>query len=60
MEALAQRDPEIIKLNQLAEYRALVHEHTQRCWKKCDMGAYARNSSIRKFDRKLYEVTFNL
>ena len=23
------------------------------------MGAYARNSSIRKFDRKLFEVTFN-
>ena len=52
LQALAQQDPEIIKLTQLAEYRALVHEHTQRCWKRCDIAAYARNSSIRKFGQK--------
>lgn len=49
LQQMAQRDPEIIKISKKAEFRALVHEHTQRCWDRCSIGQYARNTSIGSF-----------
>merc|ERR1712168_789965 len=46
LQQMAQRDPDIIKISKKAEFRALVHEHTQRCWDRCSIGQYARNTSI--------------
>merc|ERR1712106_1290957 len=46
LQQMAQRDPDIIKISKKAEFRALVHEHTQRCWDRCHVEQYARNSSL--------------
>ena len=49
IQKLAQSDPEIMKMQKMAEMKALIHEHTNRCWERCDIGKQARNSSLSKF-----------
>ena len=55
IQKLAQADPEIMKMQKMAELKAIVHEHTNRCWERCDIGREARNSSLSKNFKKFQE-----
>jgi len=46
IQKMAQMDPEFVKLQKIAEMKALIHEHTSRCWETCNLGDQARNSSL--------------
>ena len=60
LQQMAQRDPDIIKISKKAEFRALVHEHTQRCWDRCHIEQYARNSSLGSFLFFTFSLSFFL
>ena len=46
IQQLAAQDPEVQKLQQKAQFKAAIHEHTDRCWKKCKLGSEAQQSSL--------------
>ena len=46
LQGMAAQDPEIMKLQQVMEFKAAVHEHTSRCWEKCNIKNEAMNSSL--------------
>merc|ERR1712227_357135 len=46
MQQLMAQDPEIVKMQKMAEMKALIHEHANRCWERCKVGSQARNSSL--------------
>ena len=49
IQQLAAQDPEIQILQQKAQFKAAIHEHTARCWEKCKLGQEAEQSSLSKF-----------
>ena len=49
LQGLAAQDPEIVKLQQIMEFKAQVHQHTSRCWEKCNLKVEATNSSLCEF-----------
>jgi len=46
IQQLAAQDPEIQILQQKAQFKAAIHEHTARCWEKCKLGQEAEQSSL--------------
>ena len=50
IQKMAQMDPEFVKMQKIAEMKALIHEHTSRCWETCNLGDQARNSSLSKYN----------
>ena len=48
IQKMAQIDPEFVKMKNLAEMKAFISEQTSRCWKRCNLGDQARNSSLSK------------
>jgi hypothetical protein len=46
IQGMAAQDPEFVKLQQVIEFKAAVHEHTSRCWEKCNIKNEAFNSSL--------------
>lgn len=64
IQQLAAADPEVQILQQKAQFKAAIHEHTNRCWEKCKLGAEAQQSSLSKcrfiiqFDTSLIPVHY--
>ena len=54
IQKMAQMDPEFVKMQKIAEMKALIHEHTSRCWETCNLGDQARNSSLSKYKCSRY------
>ena len=52
IQKMAQMDPEFVKMQKIAEMKALIHEHTSRCWETCNLGDQARNSSLSTYFSK--------
>ena len=53
IQKMAQMDPEFVKMQKIAEMKALIHEHTSRCWETCNLGDQARNSSLSTYTLKV-------
>ena len=48
IQQLAAQDPEIQKLQAQAQFKSVIHGHTDRCWEKCNLGKEATQSSLCK------------
>ncbi|CBY21975.1 unnamed protein product [Oikopleura dioica] len=46
IQQLAAQDPEIQKLQAQAQFKSVIHGHTDRCWEKCNLGKEATQSSL--------------
>ena len=52
IQQLAAQDPEIQKLQAQAQFKSVIHGHTDRCWEKCNLGKEATQSSLCKSSKK--------
>ena len=46
IQQLAAQDPEIQTLQQKSQFKQAIHEHTSRCWEKCNLAKEAQQSSL--------------
>lgn len=61
IQQLAAQDPEIQKLQAQAQFKSVIHGHTDRCWEKCNLGKEATQSSLCKIFKLANSlVNFNL
>ena len=57
IQQLAAQDPEIQKLQAQAQFKSVIHGHTDRCWEKCNLGKEATQSSLCKLSDFLLFLT---
>jgi hypothetical protein len=53
IQQMAAQDPEIQIMQQKAQFKTAIHEHTNRCWEKCNLSADAQQSSLSKFNNTI-------
>lgn len=58
IQQLAAQDPEIQILQQKAQFKAAIHEHTARCWEKCKLGQEAEQSSLSELKILWFSIKF--
>ena len=59
IQKMAQMDPEFVKMQKIAEMKALIHEHTSRCWETCNLGDNAKFIAL-NFVHSLHDIIDNI